>query len=68
MAGAEHSRKVSRTQTQPTVGENGRVRAYVKNVYAAVDAEELKSVLSKYGELAYFDVNRQKVRHQVQFC
>jgi hypothetical protein len=63
-AGAEHSRKASRAQTQPTVGENGRVRAYVKNVYATVDADELKSVLSQYGELAYFDVSRQKVRCQ----
>jgi hypothetical protein len=44
------------------VGADGRVRAYVKNVYASVDADALKAALSKYGELPYFDVSRAKVR------
>jgi hypothetical protein len=58
----DHSRNKSRTQTGPTVQEDGRVRAYVKNVFATVDGNELRAELSKYGELAYFDISRQKVR------
>jgi hypothetical protein len=34
----------------------------VKNVYQSVKADDLKTELSKYGELAYFDVSRQKVK------
>jgi hypothetical protein len=59
-AGAEHSRKQSRSQTQPPPND-GRVRAYVKNVYPEVGSEELKAALSKYGEIVYFDISRQKV-------
>jgi hypothetical protein len=59
-AGAEHSRSKSRAQA-PIVGPDGKVRAYVKNVYAGVDADELKAHLTKFGELAYFDVSRAKV-------
>jgi len=60
-AGAEHSRKASRAQAQPAASQDGKVRAYVKNVYQSVDADALKAQLSKYGELAYFDVSRPKV-------
>ncbi|KAF2399384.1 hypothetical protein EJ06DRAFT_538305 [Trichodelitschia bisporula] len=66
-AGADHSRKQSRAQAQPAVGENGRVRAYVKNVYPSVDADELKAHLAKFGELFYFDVSRQKNSAFVEF-
>lgn len=59
-AGHEHSRKASRAQAQPLVSQDGKVRAYVKNVYQSVDADALKAALSKYGELAYFDVSRPK--------
>jgi chemotaxis protein histidine kinase CheA len=59
-AGAEHNRSKSRAQA-PIVGLDGKVRAYVKNVYAGVDADELKAHLTKFGELAYFDVSRAKV-------
>jgi hypothetical protein len=61
-AGADHSRNKSRSQPGPSLTEHGHVRAYVKNVYHTVNADELKSVLSQYGELAYFDISRQKVR------
>jgi hypothetical protein len=60
-AGADHSRSKSRAQAQIPPSSNGQVRAYVKNVYPTVDANELKAHLTKYGELAYFDVSRQKV-------
>lgn len=58
--GSGHDRKQSRAQGQ--VGsEAPRFRAYIKNVFANVDADALKSQLTKYGELSYFDVSRQKV-------
>jgi Nuclear transport factor 2 (NTF2) domain len=60
-AGADHSRNKSRSHTGPTLSENGTVRAYVKNVFQSVTADALRAELSKYGELSYFDVSRQKV-------
>lgn len=71
-AGLDHNKKQSRTipqqqqmpqqqQQQQGNNESTMTRAYIKNVYESVDADELKSTLSKYGELAYFDVNRMKV-------
>jgi hypothetical protein len=60
-AGQEHSRKQSRAQNAPAVGNDGRVRAFVKNVTEDVEADLLKSVLAKFGEIVYFDVARQKV-------
>jgi hypothetical protein len=58
-AGVDHSRTKSRSG--PAVTDNGHVRAYVKNVFASVGADELKAELEKYGELAYYDVSRAKV-------
>ncbi|KAF2420121.1 hypothetical protein EJ08DRAFT_598565 [Tothia fuscella] len=66
-AGAEHSRKASRAQAQPMVTQDGKVRAYVKNVYQTVDADALKAALEKFGELAYFDVSRAKNSAFVEF-
>jgi len=63
-AGGDHSRNKSRSQPAASMTDSGNVRAYVKNVYQTVNAEELRSTLSKYGELAYFDVSRQKVIFQ----
>ncbi|KAE9989926.1 hypothetical protein EG327_002113 [Venturia inaequalis] len=59
-AGADHNRSKSRAQAPTIVGPDGKVRAFIKNVYAGVDAEELKAHLNKFGELVYFDVNRAK--------
>ncbi|KAF2671411.1 hypothetical protein BT63DRAFT_216295 [Microthyrium microscopicum] len=68
MAGADHSRTKSRSaQAGPQTTDNGHVRAYVKNVYQTVGAEDLKAALSKYGELAYFDISRQKNSAFVEF-
>lgn len=43
--------------------ETGReaAMAYIKNVTDKVQTEDLRAELAQYGELAYFDVNRQKV-------
>lgn len=59
-AGADHNRSKSRAQAPTIAGPDGKVRAFIKNVYAGVDAEELKAHLNKFGELVYFDVNRAK--------
>jgi hypothetical protein len=58
--GADHKRQQSRSQAQPA-GDSDRVRAYVRNVYADVSPEELKSTLQKFGPIPYCDINRQKV-------
>ena len=42
-------------------GDRNTVLGYVKNVNEKVDASLLKQALSSFGELAYFDVSRQKV-------
>jgi len=65
-AGAEHSRKQSRSQAQPP-SNDGRVRAYVKNVYQEVGSDELEAALSKYGKIVYFDISRQKVCYPQSF-
>ena len=59
-AGADHTRKPSKP-ANAVGGSDGRVRAFVKNVTEEVDADALKSVLAKFGEIVYFDVARQKV-------
>ncbi|KAK3060346.1 hypothetical protein LTS18_008749, partial [Coniosporium uncinatum] len=69
-AGAEHSRKQSRAQAQVPSGErrSAGVRAFVKNVYPSVEADALKSALSKHGEIVYFDVSRPKNCAFVEFA
>ena len=60
-AGHEHKQRQSRSQNQITAGEAQNTRAYIKNVYDSVDAEALKAALAKHGEIAYFDISRQRV-------
>lgn len=35
--------------------------AYIKYVTEKVKTDELRNILAGYGELTYFDINRQKV-------
>ncbi|KAK7514774.1 uncharacterized protein IWZ02DRAFT_488141 [Phyllosticta citriasiana] len=65
-AGGEHNKRQSRTQTQP--GEPTSVRAYIKNVFEATDAEVLKTVLSKFDKITYFDISRPKNAAFVEFA
>lgn len=63
-AGQDHSKKQNRQQSNSVSGaapEKTTVLGYIKNVTEKVDAAVLKSTLSKYGKLDYFDVSRQKV-------
>ena len=64
-AGQEHGRKQGRQQSGSVssgAADKGNVSAYIKGVIDKVDAASLKSTLSKFGKLDYFDVSRPKVR------
>ena len=58
-AGNDHGKKHSRPQSMS--GDKANVLAYVKYVNEKVDADELNQALAKFGDLAYFDISRQKV-------
>ena len=64
MAGSDNKQKQGRQHgSSPSVSGNQEVfLGYVKNVTDKVDASILKSTLSQYGKLLYFDVSRPKVR------
>lgn len=59
-AGADHGRRQGRPQSVSTVGEEN-TRGLIKNVNEKVDAALLKQVMSRFGKLKYFNVNRQQV-------
>ena len=63
MAGSDGNRKQGRQHaTSSSIsGNQEQVLGYVKNVTDKVDASILKSTLSQYGKLLYFDVSRPKV-------
>lgn len=54
-AGHDHGKKQSRA------GDDHKHPAYIKNVNEKVDASLLKTVLSRFGKLTHFDVNRSRV-------
>jgi hypothetical protein len=60
-AGSDHAKRQNRPQSVSGPIEKEGTMGYVRNVTEAVKAEELRAALSSYGELIYFDVNRQKV-------
>ena len=64
MAGSDNSKKQGRQHgpSSSVSGNEGVFLGYVKNVTDKVDASILKSTLSQYGKLLYFDVSRPKVR------
>lgn len=57
-----HKKEQSRSQNQPPAGEAENKRAYIKNVYPQIEEGALKTALSKFGDIAYFDISRPKVR------
>ena len=70
-AGQDHSKKQGRQQSGSISGgaaDKNNVSAYIKNVYEKVDAAALKTTLSKYGKLDYFDVSRAKVCTPTSEC
>ncbi|KAH0537395.1 hypothetical protein FGG08_005794 [Glutinoglossum americanum] len=67
-AGGDHAKRQSRPQSISVPGDKETVMAYVKNVTEKVSTEALKLALQKFGELAYFDVSRQKNCAFVEFA
>ncbi|KAI9681436.1 MAG: hypothetical protein M1817_002720 [Caeruleum heppii] len=59
-AGNDAARRQGRPQSVSGPGDKETVLAYVKNVTDRVPIDELRSALQKFGELAYYDVSRQK--------
>lgn len=55
------NKRQSRAQAQSTVAEQPNTRAYIKNVHEGIEGEALRSALTKYGELRYLDISRQRV-------
>jgi hypothetical protein len=59
------TKRQSRVQpVTATPPEKEGAMAYIKYVTDKVKEEDLKATLTGFGELAYFDINRQKVRVQ----
>ena len=61
MAGSENNKKQGRQHSQSVSANQNNVLGYVKNVTQKVDESILRSTLSQYGKLVYFDVNPSKV-------
>ncbi|KAK3368066.1 NTF2 and RRM domain-containing protein [Podospora didyma] len=64
---AETNRKARLQATAAGPPEKEGTMAYIKYVTDKVQEEDLKNELLKYGELAYFDINRQKNCAFVEF-
>ena len=60
-AGQDSGKRLGRQQSVSGPSEKTTVLGYVKNVTDKVDASLLKSTLTQYGRLEYFDVSRPKV-------
>ena len=61
-AGSDHAKRQNRPQSISSPPEKEGTMGYVRNVTEKVATEDLRSALSSYGQLIYFDVNRSKVR------
>lgn len=59
---AETKRQSRAQPVAAPAAEKEGTMAYIKYVTDKVKEEDLKAALSTFGELAYFDINRQKVR------
>ncbi|EEH42893.2 uncharacterized protein PADG_07714 [Paracoccidioides brasiliensis Pb18] len=66
-AGADHGRRQARPQSVSGAGEEN-TRGLIKNVNEKVDAALLKQVMSRFGKLKYFNVNRQNGTAYVEFA
>jgi hypothetical protein len=66
-AGADTKRQ-NRPQSISGPVEKEGTMGYVRNVTEGVKAEELRAALSSFGELVYFDINRQKNCAFVEFA
>ncbi|KAF2709682.1 hypothetical protein K504DRAFT_379784 [Pleomassaria siparia CBS 279.74] len=55
-----HKKEQARVQNQGPATDADQKRAYIKNVYSQVDEAALKSAMSKFGDVEYLDISRQK--------
>jgi hypothetical protein len=55
-----HKKEQARVQNQGPASEPDQKRAYIKNVYSQVDEVSLRSAMSKFGDVEYLDISRQK--------
>ncbi|KXL41702.1 hypothetical protein M433DRAFT_33458, partial [Acidomyces richmondensis BFW] len=58
--GASHNRQQSRQVNAQQQEQGPQHRGYIKNVHEGIKFDEMKNYLAKFGELAYFDIARQK--------
>ncbi|GAM82592.1 hypothetical protein ANO11243_005740 [Dothideomycetidae sp. 11243] len=56
----DNRRQQGRSQANAGAQDGPQNRAYIKNVHDGIDSKQLRAALEKFGELAYFDVSRQK--------
>lgn len=68
--GSDHAKRQNRPQSVSAAAplEKEGTMGYVRNVTEGVKTEELRAALSSYGELVYFDINRQKVSTSNTSC
>lgn len=64
-AGGDAKRQNRPQSISQQPAEDKGTLGYVRNVNTSVKDEELRSVLSSFGELVYFDINRAKVCHLI---
>jgi hypothetical protein len=55
-----HKKEQARIQNQGPASEPDQKRAYIKNVYSQVDEASLRTAMSKFGDVEYLDISRQK--------
>jgi hypothetical protein len=60
-AGSDHAKRQNRPQSISGPPEKEGTMGYVRNVTENVQEAELRSALSTFGNLTYFDINRGKV-------
>ncbi|KAJ4343852.1 hypothetical protein N0V87_000135 [Didymella glomerata] len=62
-----HKKEQSRAQNQTPAADVEQKKAYIKNVYSQVQEGSLRAALSKFGEVEYLDLSRQKNAAFVDF-
>ncbi|KAF2856867.1 hypothetical protein T440DRAFT_463094 [Plenodomus tracheiphilus IPT5] len=55
-----HKKEQSRAQNPAPIADPDQKRAYIKNVFPQVEEGTLRTLLTKYGEIDYLDINRTK--------
>ncbi|KAH9868572.1 hypothetical protein J1614_007644, partial [Plenodomus biglobosus] len=55
-----HKKEQSRAQNPGPAADPDQKRAYIKNVFPQVEEGALRTLLTKYGEIDYLDINRTK--------